>query len=286
MKILAERVNDRKVFLYGAGNIGKQLCEFLESQGIKVVCFLDKKENSSSIGALRVVNPFVEAIEKTDSIVIVSIFNRDVDYLSVKEQLLDIGFNEVISFIEFYPYISKTFGDWYWLSSNKDYLQDEEALRSVNDLWSDDLSREIFSAIIAARKLDKYELLPQKYPIEDQYLSSDIPLKNYSKFIDCGAFDGDTLDAMENKGIRYEKIYAFEPDLQNFSKLAAKVKKYHQQAILFPCGVASSTQLLRFDSGVGEGSAISESGNSVVQCIALDDVLININGGGGTLLKM
>jgi hypothetical protein len=41
----------------------------------------------------------------------------------------------------------------------------------------------------------------------------------------------------------------------------------------WPCGVWSETSQARFSSDAGEASSIVESGQSVVQCVALDDVL-------------
>jgi len=205
--------------------------------------------------------------------------------LLYKEQLLHIGFEKVISFLEFYPYCSGELGDWYWMSNNKEYLYDDKTLNFVSDLLKDTLSKDIFASVINTRKSNNYEFFPKKYPIEEQYFSKDIPLRNYAEFIDCGAYDGDTLDAMKNHEYTTQKIYAFEPDLQNFQKLSDKVKEYHRQAVLFPCGVHSHTELLCFNSGAGEGSAISKEGEAMIQCVALDDVLIHTVS-GPAFLKM
>jgi FkbM family methyltransferase len=170
------------------------------------------------------------------------------------------------------------------MSDNTEYLREEQ---TIYDLLSDDVSRRIFNAIAAVRRTGAYESLPAKYPIEEQYFSKDIPLRKYSEFIDCGAYDGDTLDAMDSMNIAVNKIYAFEPDLQNFAKLADKVKKRNTPTALFPCGVYSSTQLLRFDAGSGESSKISETDTAAttIQAVALDDVLINTLS-GRVMLKM
>jgi len=275
----------KNIFLYGAGNLGKRLYQFLKNQGIEIECFLDKKQPSSFIDGLAVENPFIDKIDTKNALVIVSIFNRDVDFWDIKKQLLTIGFDDIISFIEFYPYCYREFGDWYWLSNNIDYLYDNKALANVSDLLADSLSKKILTAIVETRKTNNYEFLPQKYPIEEQYFSRDLPLRNYTEFIDCGAYDGDTLDAMENMNISCGKIYAFEPDLLNFQKLSDKIKEYHKQAVLYPCGVYSHTKLLRFNSGAGEGSMISEKGEEIIQCVSLDDVLVNVIS-GPALLKM
>jgi len=272
---MKELLSHKNIFLYGAGNLGRKLHKFLKSNGIEIKAFLDKRENALPIEGTKVINPFTNEIDTTNAIVIVSIFNRDIDFTVVKGQLLHIGFDEVISFLEFYPYCSDELGDWYWMSNNKEYLYDDKTLASVSDLLEDTLSKDIFASIINTRKSNNYELFPKKYPIEEQYFSKDIPLRKYTEFIDCGAYDGDTLDAMKDMNITCGKIYAFEPDLQNFQKLLDKVKKYHQQAVLFPCGVHSHTELLRFNSGAGEGSAISKEGVEIIQCVALDDVLIH-----------
>ena len=276
MNDLSERIGDKKVYLYGAGNLGKRLSHFLKHQGIKIECFLDREKSSSLIEGLKVENPFTGKIDHKNALVIASIFNRDISFLDIKNKLLAIGFDNIISFVEFHPYCSHEFGNWYWLSNDKDYLFDERKIEVVYNSLSDTLSREIFSAIIRTRKTDIYEYLPIPYPIEEQYFSEDVPLNKFKDFIDCGAYDGDTLDVLINRKIPINKYYAFEPDLHNFKKMTNKARKYGSQTILFPCGVHSNTEFFRFNSGAGEGSMISDEGNEVIQCVALDDVLVNV----------
>ena len=285
MNKLSERIGNKKVYLYGAGNLGNRLCSFLKRNDVQIECFLDKNKKASLIEGIEVKCLSSIELDDSDTLVIVSIFNRDVNYIEVKQQLIAAGFDDVISFIEFYPYCSHEFGDYYWLSGNKEYLFDENKIGLVHDSLSDSLSREIFSAIVKTRKTDSYEQLPYPYPMAEQYFSKDVPLRNYRKFIDCGAFDGDTLDALEKQKTPVETIYAFEPDQDNFNNLSQKARGYGKQVILFPCGVHSNTNLLRFNSGAGEGSMISDEGSEIIQCVALDDVLINPIS-GTTLLKM
>ncbi|MDR1023500.1 MAG: hypothetical protein LBL94_09570 [Prevotellaceae bacterium] len=279
MKKLTQNYSSKKIFLYGAGYLGKTLYKALKSSKMasNIACFLDRNVATRQVEGLEVVNPFTEPVDKANAVVVASIFNRDIDFIALKEQLAGIGFEEVISIIEFYPCCAGELGDWYWLSGDKDYLRSEEDMQTVGGLWSDAKSRKIFSSVVNARIADSYELLPEKYPIEEQYFSKDVPLRRYEAFIDCGAYDGDTLDEMKRHGLKCKYYYAFEPDLSNFAKLSGKLKKYGQKAVLFPCGVYSQTTLLRFAAGGGEGSAIKPDGDTVIPCVAIDDVLVNFN---------
>ncbi|MDR1631157.1 MAG: hypothetical protein LBS36_13245, partial [Oscillospiraceae bacterium] len=218
---------NKKIFLYGAGSLGRTLYKAIKSKeiGSHIVCFLDRNVSTRQMEGLEVVNPFMEPIDKTNAVVVVSIFNRDIDFIAIKVQLMSIGFEEVVSIMEFYPCCANDLGDWYWLSGNKNYLHNEEDIRTVHSLWSDEKSREIFSSVISARIADDYELLPERSVFECQYFSKDVPLRNYETFIDCGAYDGDTFDGMEKQGIKYKYYYAFEPDLSNFAKLSEKLRK-------------------------------------------------------------
>jgi hypothetical protein len=86
MNALKERVGNKRIFLYGAGNLGKRLYGFLKGQKIEVEYFLDKSSTSLFIEELKVINPFIEEIDTREAIVIVSIFNRDVNFIDLKEQ--------------------------------------------------------------------------------------------------------------------------------------------------------------------------------------------------------
>ena len=69
---------------------------------------------------------------------------------------------------------------------------------------------------------------------------------------------------------------AFEPDLDNFAKLRNYVIAAGTSlgdTFLFPCGLGDRTEHRRFDMGRGGASSMSDAGASLVQVVALDDVL-------------
>ncbi len=102
------------------------------------------------------------------------------------------------------------------------------------------------------------------------------------RFVDCGAFNGDTVEALAHAGFQFDAIAAFEPDPDNYAALASRARR-HGPAFCFPCGVASSTRMVRFDAGSGMGSREAPDGNTAIQCVALDDAIAGFR---PTLLKM
>lgn len=275
---LNELLKGKKLYLYGAGNLGKLLLKVLNDKGISVEGFFDIRD-LSNVSGIKVYNPFTcgNSIKKDNTLIIVSIFNRDIDFLKIRNQLNSMEFKNVLSFIDIYPYLADLIGPYYWLSNDFSGLSDDSKVNQVYNLFSDDLSKDTFRSIMNTRKNNCYESLPPSLPIEDQYFSIDIPISKFDTFIDCGAYNGDTVDIMRNKGIQFEQIYAFEPDLINFRELSDKMYKYDIKATLYPCGVYSACDFLRFNTGLGEGSNISLSGDTFVQCVALDEVLINLD---------
>jgi FkbM family methyltransferase len=115
-------------------------------------------------------------------------------------------------------------------------------------------------------------------PIPDmahQYFPNDIPAwSSPIRFIDCGAYDGDTLRNALNLGIKFENIALFEPDHSNFNSLIQFIsKRWDTPACCWPCGVYSSTDHMHFALKGGEGGKLHAASNNIIQVVALDDVL-------------
>jgi len=77
---MKELLSNKNIFLYGAGNLGRKLHHFLKSNDIEIKAFLDKKENTLPIEGTIAINPFTSEIDTANATVIVSVFNRDIDF--------------------------------------------------------------------------------------------------------------------------------------------------------------------------------------------------------------
>jgi FkbM family methyltransferase len=101
-------------------------------------------------------------------------------------------------------------------------------------------------------------------------------LKVGARFIDGGAYDGDTYAQMVRRGVRLGSYVALEPDPSTYRRLAARLREgvgRPGEVLLLPCAAWSQTCQLSFAADGSEGSAVSSAGSARVQAVALDEAL-------------
>ena len=119
------------------------------------------------------------------------------------------------------------------------------------NLFADEESKDIFRSIIDFRvSLDYQKLkLPSK---ETQYFDKTIPITNPNIFVDCGAYNGDTIQSLNETYGTISEIFAFEPEINNFKILCSYVSEHKdsiaKKVVLYPCGLWSTTISLSFNS--------------------------------------
>ena len=99
--------------------------------------------------------------------------------------------------------------------------------------------------------------------------------KGFARFVDCGAYIGDTLQALCRRQ-DVEAAAVFEPDAENFARMSRvfdeELRAHIGSAVLFPCGAAGRTAMQSFAPAGGSGTLTSE-GSVFVQTVALDQAL-------------
>lgn len=283
----------REVILYGAGNIGRQVHDILTQHGWTVRCFLDQQgKPGAQRHSVPILRPDTDALTSAEHRlpVIITIFNRDVNIPAVAARLTELGYTACISFVDFHARFTAELGDRFWLVDRGFYATLQGDVDRARLLWADEISQTIYRSTIAFRQTGNYDQLPVPQPDHVQYFPADIagwPPALPLRFVDCGAYDGDTLAALVQLNYPVEAVAGFEPDLVNFQRLADRARNYQPMPrdgiALWPCGVAARTETLSFATGQGEASRLSQEGGAVIQCVALDDVL---SGFQPNLIKM
>ena len=278
------------LYLYGAGNIGKEVCELLTRHSITVTAFLDRKAQPGaswkSIPILPADDASIPQDQRRRSQVIITIFNRETEIPPIVKWLESLDYGQVISFLELHAQFPQELGDRFWLTSREFYPPHQASIEKADELWHDETSRNLYRSILRFRFRLDHQVPPKPGP-GPPYFTSDLPpWPTPLRFIDCGAYDGDTLRDLAATGLPTEAVAAFEPDSANFAKLAQSLASegaLTATACLYPCGVSSQTKQIRFSAGGGESSRFSDEGDQFIQCVALDDALAHFN---PNLIKM
>jgi len=171
-------------------------------------------------------------------------------------------------------HLGSSFGNRYWLVAPVYYHPFESLILAARKVFEPE-SLPLFDAVMAQRLTGDYGFLPAPTHGIDDYAPRDVfHLPEPVRLVDGGAFDGDTIRAIQDRNIQIESIAAFEPDPANFSKLAQWIWKHPElDAAIWPCGVYSHASQLRFSAGEGEASALSPDGQLTIQCVALDEAI-------------
>jgi FkbM family methyltransferase len=282
------------VILYGAGQAGRDVCRVLTEEGIRVVCMLDRRarEGERYLG-VPLYTPDacpVEPDRRSAVPVVLSIFNRAVDMPDLARAMRSLGFTRIVSFMDLHAHFSGELGDRFWLT-NRSYVESHrEDIAAAEELWADEESRAQYRGLIALRRRGVFDPRLNPRPEDTQYLPSDVPgwlTFGPLRLVDCGAYEGDTLEQMIAASLQIEASAHFEPDLRNFAGLVRRVRGLRKDlrgpVLLWPCAVSDRSGVVSFCSGLDEASGVSDEGTTNVTAVALDDVLA---GWRPTLIKM
>lgn len=271
------------IYIYGTGSVATDTCNLLRSLGARVSAFLDRAPNTNkyrhNIPLYNAEMNSVSLLDRSEALVMIAIFNPHVDLQSIKSYLAHAGWTNLLTFNQYYQIFGDSFGDRYWLTQPEYYEQHSDEMQTVRSLWKDDKSRAVHDSIAEYRVNPDPELL-QPPDLSDQYFPSDVPgWPSTLDFVDCGAFDGDTIRSIRAKSLRLRSYVGFEPDAANYKLLVIELKrtthKSNCNALALPCATYNETCQLRFQANQGAGSSLTEKGDTVIQCVAIDAAMPN-----------
>jgi FkbM family methyltransferase len=276
-----------EVNVYGSGAVAREVLGALSARGLRLRHLVDGNTRRTEVDGVPVRSPEDSAISRDERAAVpllIGIFNRDVDLGALREKLRAAGWTWLIDFVDLHAAWPGLFGDHYWLTDRAGYAPHSASIAKADALWADDASRDLYRAILRFRLTGSRDGLPAPR-MEEQYFPVDIPAwKTPLRMIDVGAYDGDTVRGLVASRRETEAVVALEPDPGNYAKLArAKDEGLPFEFTAWPCGAWRKTEQLRFRRDGGEGGAIGLDGDTVIQCVALDDALPDFH---PTLIKL
>jgi FkbM family methyltransferase len=234
-------------YICGAGSYGEWVYRILPQ---KITGFLDQNDAISTFMDLPVRRAEDKEFSREDSTVVVALVLPYKEREEVFAFIRECGFENVVDAqsirCHHVPFSSDPAFDDTWRGM---------------DLFTDEHSIDIYSKHAVAHLGRNYEDCVESIG-SVQYFPDDVPFsKGYERFVDCGAYTGDTTaEAIKLKGTKAAVM--FEPI--NLPKCNAEERYY------FPCAVSDKTEMI---SMTVEGGSSHIGGDTMVQAVALDDVI-------------
>jgi FkbM family methyltransferase len=282
----------KSLVLFGAGGLGRRTLAGLRRHGVEPLAFADNNRVAwgTSVEGLTVYPP-EEAAQRFggSAVFVVTIWGAlSKDRMSTRiDQLRKLGCQRVASFAQLYWKYPEGLLPHYGADLPHKVHACADEVRAAFDLWGDEPSRLEYLNQIRWRLHMDFDCLsaPVGHSI---YFPQDLcPLVPDEVFVDCGAYDGDTLQLfLSESGAVFREIVAIEPDPANFASLrenTARMPGADRQAIHVlhaATGARAETVCLKAE---GTKSSVIGPGGIAVDCVTLDSAL---NGIVPTYLKM
>ncbi len=208
------------IILFGAGFALRYILPELKMNGLNIVCICDnsKSKQGTYFNSYEILSIEHCMLRFPDALYIIS---SPLYFWEIKKELGNMVNKEHICEIDFEcdHYI---IGDDFKLYFTKNIKRFEK----FHEILGDDISKATLFNVVKAHISSKREDYEIAYTSNDDwYLFQSLLKPNAnSVYLDCGAFDGDTILLFYNSAIDgYKSIIAFEPDDDNYPRLLTAI---------------------------------------------------------------
>jgi FkbM family methyltransferase len=275
-----QKIKAHGILLFGCGLFGKRILKGLRTIGIEPLGFCDNNKNAwhTEKEGLKIYSPEEAAKKFPQAVFMVTIWSDALGHpvQEIEKQLHQYSRVDVVSFFFLFWKYPEVFMPYFSIDTPDKTLLEAAAIKQCFELFKDDESKREFVAQIRWRLKGDYAGLgdPGKYT---QYFYDDLfTLNEKEVFVDCGAFDGDTLrNFLKKQEDSFTHYFALEPDPINFKKMreytASLPAVIRDKITLKECAVSDTHKKISFSSDGSLQSSASEKGNIEVDCISIDE---------------
>ena len=279
--------------LFGAGGLGKKTLSGLRQIGIEPLAFADNNPAlwNQLVDGLTVYSP-ADAAKKFGhcAVFIVTIWKAGGKHrlANTKHQLFNLGCRNIVSFAHLFWKYPDIFLPYYCLDLPHKVYQETNEIINTFLLWYDEASMLEYLAQLRLRLFLDFDGLPSPVTHE-QYFPEDLfSFTPDEVFVDCGAFDGDSLKSfIRRQGKDFKRYIALEPDPVNFKNLEKVISSMSSslknKITIYPLALSNRRGKLRFEATGTAAAMISETGTIEINCTPLDELLADTH---PTYIKM
>lgn len=273
---------EKSLVLFGAGGLGKKTLAGLRRIGIEPLAFADNNPVlwGKDIDGVKVLS-LKDAAEKfgQSAAFVITIWRAESsDTMAERQQhLKDLNCAKIIPFSYLYWKYGDIFLPHFAFDMPHKIFEQAESVKKTFSLWSDDASRHGYIAQLKWRILGDFDGLPAPVKHEIYFPNDLFTISPDEVFVDCGAYDGDTIRSLLQKQESFTgSIIAFEPDPLNFQKLEQYVitspPSIKEKLTIYPFAIGAQKSKVRFEV-TGTVASFVGSGDLEVDCVTLDEIL-------------
>ena len=260
-----------KIVIYGLGSAGKKIISQTLKSKLQISAIIDNNYEGNSYKNIPVIT--IDKLNllknKKEINCLLAFHNHYLDIKKIAHDLKKYNFKKVYTLVNVKKLFSKanpTIG--YWL--DLDFKLNYNEFKNTINLFQDNKSKILLNQIYKYRKYGNVDDIPTP-SIDDEYIPKDLPrYKMPLRIVDCGAFNGCTINKIKSSYDDIQSILAFEPDIDNYKKLI-KVKLNKTKLTFLPLGLWSEPTTLNFENNSDMSSKISINGKNIISLIKYDD---------------
>jgi FkbM family methyltransferase len=273
-----------RVVLFGAGNLGRRALAEMRGIGVEPLCISDNNRQrwGESIEGCPILCP-TEAAERygSDSLFIVTIWNAAHWFVETQAQLEGLGCSLISSYSPLYWRFGNTFLPFLLNDYPHRVFDDASNALAAEGLWVNPESLATYRSLVYWYATGDASRLPGR-PNDNSYFLGDVfSISPDEVFVDCGAFDGDTVRQFTNlAGTSFKALHAIEADPLSLDKLKTALGKMpigmSEKIVVHPCAIGAERASVRFEITGTVDSKVCAEGGIKVECFPLDEMFAEI----------
>jgi len=191
--------------------------------------------------------------------------------LTALRRLQDRGFT-CLDYFNFLKYSGLALKEIDFLRRSKEDMEKNlHKYQILHDRLADKKSRNVLGKLLNFRaSSDLNYMLGFKDAQDRQYFEDFLELKPGEAYVDVGGFDGQTAVEFIKRCPNYKMIHFFEPDAKNIALARNKLSGYGNIRF-YMMGLADAKKKLRFSSGGGSASKLSDTGDTEIEVDTIDN---------------
>lgn len=243
---------NKPVVLYGMGNGADKILAVMDANGIPCADFFasDGFVRGHSFHGKRVLS-YAEVCEKYDDMLIV------ISFASALPDVLD-RFYEMAERYETVAPDVPVAGDTLFTASY--FAEHRAAFEAVYALLADEESRDIYRNIIEYKISGKLDYLRRAVSDKDTVMRTLVRPERIRRYLDLGAYNGDTVRELLAVAPHLTEVLAMEPDARNYKKLTAYAEtETRAKVTAYPYAAWSARETLTFSVQGNRNSTVTQN---------------------------